>query len=83
MTPEENRLLVEMAGQIGRTEQAVQDLKKELLGNGQPGFIAKTDGRLRALETNDTRRTWIERIVTAAIAVVVSALISMHDHFFK
>ena len=83
MTPEETKILMDMAGQVSRTEQAVKDLKKELLDNGQPGFITQTKNRLVALERNDLRRTWIERIITAAIATVVSLAIAMHDHIWK
>jgi hypothetical protein len=49
----------------------------------QPGRMTLAENRLSALEKNDIRRTVYDRIVTAAIAFAVSALIAMHDRFLK
>ncbi len=53
-----------------------------LVGNGQPGRMRLAEDRLMALERNDIKRNVYDRIVTAAIAFGVSALITLHDHFF-
>jgi hypothetical protein len=39
------------------------------------------EDRITALERNDIKRNVYDRIVTAVIAFVVSALITLHDHF--
>lgn len=48
----------------------------------QPGRMRLVEDRLMALERNDIRRGVYDRIVTAAIAFAVSALITLHDHFW-
>lgn len=83
MTAEETQILMEMSGKVGKIEQAVADLSKQLLDNGQPGFITRTKNRLEALERQDVRRTWTERILAWGGATIISAGIAMHDHFFK
>ena len=47
----------------------------------QPGRMRLAEDRLTALERNDIKRNVYDRIVTAAIAFAVSALITLHDHF--
>ncbi len=81
MTPEETSILMEMASKVGRIEQSVADLSKQLLDNGQPGFLTRTRLRLEDLERTDLRRTWIERVITVALASIFSIFISLHDHF--
>ena len=41
------------------------------------------EDRITALEKNDIRRGVYDRIVSAAIATVVSAAIALHDHLLK
>ena len=53
-----------------------------LVGNGQPGRMRLAEDRLMILERNDIKRNVYDRIVTAAIAFVVSAAIAMHDHLW-
>jgi hypothetical protein len=62
---------------LGRLEAKVD----MIVGNGQPGRMRLAEDRLTALERSDIRRTVYDRIVTAVIAFVVSALIAVHDHF--
>ncbi|MFY9676018.1 MAG: hypothetical protein WB817_04340 [Terriglobales bacterium] len=58
------------------------DAKMDMLvGNGQPGRMKLAEDRLNLLERSDVKRTVYDRIATAVIAFVVSALIAMHDHF--
>jgi hypothetical protein len=54
-----------------------------IVGNGQPGRLRLVEDRISALEKNDIKRNVYDRIVTAAIAFGVSALIALHDHLFK
>ena len=78
----ENQVMLKLGG----LEPGLADLKKQLLDNGQPGFITQTNKRLMALEKDDYRRTWIERSITAGIALVVSLgtfFIALRDHIFK
>ena len=53
-----------------------------IVGNGQPGRMRMAEDRLTTLERNDIKRNVYDRIVTAAIAFGVSALIALHDHLF-
>jgi hypothetical protein len=54
-----------------------------LVGNGQPGRVKLVEDRVTVLERNDIKRNVYDRIVTAGIAFVVSAVIALHDHFIK
>jgi hypothetical protein len=51
-----------------------------IVGNGQPGRLRQAEDRIAALEKNDIKRNVYDRIVTAAIAFAVSAIIALHDH---
>ncbi len=62
---------------LGRLE-AKMDM---LVGGSQPGRMKLAEDRLTALERSDVRRGVYDRLVSAAIAFVVSAVIAMHDHF--
>jgi len=53
-----------------------------IVGNGQPGRLRLMEERVTALEHNDIKRNVYDRIVTAAIAFAVSALIALHDHLW-
>ena len=54
-----------------------------IVGNGQPGRLRLMEDRILFLEKNDVKRNVYDRIVTAAIAFAVSAVIALHDHLFK
>jgi len=54
-----------------------------LAGNGQPGRMTLAENRLVELERNDVRRTVIERFVNAAIALLISAAVALHGHWWK
>jgi hypothetical protein len=54
-----------------------------LVGGPQPGRMRLAEDRLTALERSDIRRSVYDRLVSAVIAFVVSALIAMHDHLIK
>lgn len=49
----------------------------------QPGRMKLAEDRLMALERNDVRNSVYNRLLSAVIAFVVSAVIAMHDHIFK
>ena len=68
---------LEVLEKLGRLE-AMVDM---IVGNGQPGRMRLAEERITALERNDIKRNVYDRIVTAAIAFTVSALITLHDHF--
>lgn len=51
-----------------------------IVGNGQPGRLRQMEDRVAALEKDDTKRNVYDRIVTAAVAFAVSAIIALHDH---
>jgi hypothetical protein len=51
-----------------------------LLLPGEPGRMTLAENRIIALERNDIRRNVLDRIVAAAIAFAVSAVIALHDH---
>lgn len=54
-----------------------------LVGGSQPGRMTLVENRVTTLERNDIRRGVYDRLMSAAIAFVVSAAIAMHDHFIK
>ncbi|MBZ5572378.1 MAG: hypothetical protein LAO09_10935 [Acidobacteriia bacterium] len=54
-----------------------------LVGGNQPGRMTLAENRLATLERSDVRRSVYDRLMSAAIAFVVSAVIAMHDHLFK
>jgi hypothetical protein len=54
-----------------------------LVGNGQPGRMTLAENRIEDLVRNDVRRTVIERFVNAGIAVLISAGIALHGHWWK
>ena len=50
-----------------------------LVGGSQPGRVKILEDRVAVLEKNDVRRSVYDRLLNAGIALVVSALIAMHD----
>ena len=69
---------LEVLEKLGRVE-AKLDM---IVGNGQPGRMRLAEDRITVLEQHDIRRNLLDRIVTAAIAFAVSAVIALHDHFW-
>ena len=67
---------LEVLEKLGRLEAKVD----MIVGNGQPGRMHLAEERIMALERNDIKRNVYDRIVTAAIAFAVSAIITLHDH---
>jgi hypothetical protein len=65
---------------LGKLEAGLDDLKKQLLDNGQPGFITETRKRLTHLEAVDYRRSLIERGISACVAILVSAATAVGVH---
>jgi hypothetical protein len=61
----------------------LEAMMEMLVGGQQPGRMKMAEDRLFALERNDIRRGVYDRLVSAVIAFVVSALIAMHDHFLR
>jgi hypothetical protein len=51
-----------------------------LVGSTQPGRMRMAEERISALEKSDIRRSVYDRLVNAVITVVISAIITMHDH---
>jgi hypothetical protein len=69
----------EVLEKLGRLE-AKMDM---LVGNGQPGRMKLAEDRILALERSDVRRTVIERLVNAGIAVLISAAIALQRYWWK
>ena len=72
-----NEFQLEVLEKLGRLD-AKMDM---LVGNGQPGRMRLAEDRIMALERSDVKRSVYDRIVTACIALVVSAVIGMHDRW--
>lgn len=64
---------------LGRLEARMDTL----LGNGQPGRMTLAENRIIELERNDVRRTMLERVVNAGIAVLISVAIALRGHWWK
>jgi hypothetical protein len=63
---------------------ACLEAKMDMLTGGmQPGRMKIAEDRLMVLERNDVRNSVYNRLLSAVIAFVVSAVIAMHDHIFK
>jgi hypothetical protein len=75
----DNGFQCEVLEKLGRLE-AKMDM---LMGSGQPGRMKLAEDRLVLLERNDIRRSVYDRAINAAIAMLVSAAIAMHDHLFR
>jgi len=69
---------LEVLEKLGMVEAKVD----MILGNGQPGRLRLMEDRLGVLEKSDIRRNVYDRIVTAAIAFAISAIIALHDHLW-
>jgi hypothetical protein len=69
----------EVLQKLGRLE-AQMDM---LAGNAQPGRMKVAEDRILALERNDVRRTVIERLVNACIAMLISVVIALQGHWWK
>ena len=69
----------EVLEKLGRLEAKME----MLTGNGQPGRMRLAEDRISALERSDVRRAVIERLVNATIAVMISAAIALHSHWWK
>jgi len=69
---------LEVLEKLGRLEAKID----MIVGNGQPGRMRLAEDRITVLEQHDIRRNLLDRIVTAAIAFAVSAVIALHDHFW-
>jgi hypothetical protein len=66
----------ETLDRLGRLEAKID----MLVGNTQPGRVKLLEDRVSSLERNDIRRGVYDRLVSAAVASVVSAAIALHDH---
>ena len=72
-----NDFQLDVLEKLGRLESKVN----MLVGNGQPGRMRLAEDRVTTLERNDIKRTVYDRMIAAAIAFAVSAVIAFHDHF--
>ncbi len=69
----------EVLEKLGRLE-AKMDM---LVGNGQPGRMAEAERRVSELEKHEVRRNVYDRIISAVVAMIISAAIAMHDRWLK
>jgi hypothetical protein len=67
----------EVLERLGRLE-AKMDM---LAGSTQPGRMKLAEDRINLLEKTDIQRGVYDRLLNAAIAVVISLAIAMRDHF--
>ena len=67
----------EVLERLGRLETKIDSQ----MGNGRPGRMQCAEERLSTLEHNDIRRGVYDRLINGFIAVVVSMVIALHDHF--
>lgn len=74
--------LTYIAESVGEIKARVDDLYKELKGNGQPGFIAKTSDRLSALERQDHTRTWAGRVAYVVFTTIVTLVVAFKDRIW-
>lgn len=51
-----------------------------LAGSQQPGRMKLAEDRITALERNDIRRSVYDRLLNAAITVLISSAITMREH---
>ena len=84
-TPEKQPLVLRVADTDFQSEVLERlsrlETKMDMLAGGvQPGRMKQAEDRLMELERSDIRRSVYDRLVNAAIAVVVSAAIALHDH---
>ena len=54
-----------------------------LVGGPQPGRMKTLEDKVEKLERNDVRRSVYDRLVNAVLTVVLSALIALHDKWWK
>lgn len=52
-----------------------------LVGGNQPGRVKIIEDRVATLERNDVRRSVYDRLLSAAVAFIVSAVIALHEHW--
>jgi hypothetical protein len=54
-----------------------------LVGGTQPGRMRIVEQKIERLERNDIRRSVYDRLVNAVIAIAVSAVIALHDKWWR
>lgn len=54
-----------------------------LIGGAQPGRMKIAEEKIAVLERNDIKRSVYDRLVNAVIAIAISALIALHDKWWK
>ena len=64
---------------LGRLEANVE----MLVGDGQPGRMKIAEDKIFLLQRSEIRRSVFDKIISAAIATVVSILIALHDHLWR
>ena len=60
-----------------------QESAEEIFRIVQPGRMAEAERRVAELEKNEVRRNVYDRIVSAVVAMIISAAIAMHDRWLK
>jgi hypothetical protein len=54
-----------------------------LVGNGQPGRVKVMEDKIAALEKNDLRNSFHNRVVNGAISAAISLAIALHKYWMK
>jgi len=71
---------VQNVGAGSYVSKAGDSMTGPLLLSGEPGRMTLAERRITDLERSDIRRNIVDRVVSAAIAMVTSAAIALHDH---
>lgn len=67
-----------MTVQVAHSQESAEEIFRIV----QPGRMKIAEDKIFALQQSEIRRGVYDRIVSAVIATVVSALIALHDHLF-
>jgi hypothetical protein len=60
------------------------EAKMDMLAGGQqPGLVKIMEDRIMVLEKNDVKRSVYDRLLNAAIAFVISAVITTRDRWWR
>jgi hypothetical protein len=66
----------EVLERLGRLEAKID----MVVGGSQPGRLTLAENRITVLERSEVRHSVYDRLISAAIAMAVSAAVALHDH---
>lgn len=68
--------IIEIKESQTRTQTIVENLQRELLGNGQPGRMSKAEDAIQELQSNRQFRSGMLYSISVGVSVFFSALIN-------